>query len=129
MRCPEGARPPDGWSLFVLVPLSNGVIRDYLQTRQLDVLINAIIDACVPSNGDIVVVQGEIPLDWGIVPLQVDLPAWMTVGADDAADIVRTAALPLRGWIYRWIIYGEVAWPLRIFLDRLEEGSFPRSHY
>lgn len=113
----------------MLVPLSNGVIRDYLQTRQLEVLINAIIDACVPSNGDIVVVQGEIPLDWGIVPLRVDLPAWMTVGADDAADIVRTAALPLRDWIYRWIIYGEVAGPLRIFLDRLEEGSFPRSHY
>jgi hypothetical protein len=56
MGCLEEARPPDGWSCFVLVPLSNAVIHQYFMTRHMDILINATINACVPSNGDTVIV-------------------------------------------------------------------------
>lgn len=47
MHRPEGARPPDGWSFFVMVPIDNHGLQWFHQTRRVETLIVATIEALV----------------------------------------------------------------------------------
>lgn len=119
MNRSPGARPPEGWSYFVLVPIANIDLQRYHGVRNSEYLIVPTVRALASNHEGIEIVQGDGELPAGFVPIRIDPADLLDMESEDRERILRSAALAASNLQARYRQTREIPQPIRFLLERM----------